>query len=153
MEDEKLGVAFKDVNFSRLVDKLSPCCLSEDICGGCERETCLVGYGTECIKNCMINKVTYVIDGCKNIPIMDTRIYDKEYITDGVADILRTCKSCKENHFENCIVNILRSCYEVILFGEEKEYKGSALVYLNDLKESSPEIADKLFQKYITRIG
>ena len=49
------------------------------------------------------------------------------------------------------IVNILRSCYEVILFGEEKEYKGNALVYLNDLKGSNPEMADKLFQKYMIR--
>lgn len=146
-----MGVAFKEINFSRLVDKLSPCCLSENECGVCERETCLVGYGTECIKKCMINKVTYVVDGYDNIPITDTRIYDKEYIMDGVVDILKTCKSCKENHFENCIVNILRSCYEVILLGEEKDYKGSAFVYLNELKETNPEIADILFKKYMTR--
>ncbi|WP_411170616.1 hypothetical protein ACH36K_09115 [Clostridium sp. MB05] len=146
-----MGIAFKEINFSRLVDKLGPCCLSESECGVCEREKCLVGYGTECIKNCMINKVTYVIDGCNKIPITDTKIYDKEYIMEGVVDILKTCKSCKENHYENCVINILRSCYEVILLGEEKEYKGSALVYLNDLKQSNPEIADRLFQKYMSR--
>ena len=36
-------------------------------------------------------------------------------------------------------------------FGEEKDYKGSALVYINDLKESDPEIADELFKRYMTR--
>lgn len=146
-----MAVEFKDVNFSKLVDKLSPCCLSKDVCGTCERNTCLVGYGTECIKNCMINKVTYVMDGMKNIPVTDLRIYDKGNISNGIVDILKTCKSCRENHFENCIVNVLRSCYEVILFGEEKEYKGSALVYLNELKGYNSEIADQLFQKYMTR--
>ncbi|MBU5456010.1 hypothetical protein [Caproiciproducens sp. MSJ-32] len=53
--------------------------------------------------------------------------------------------------FNNCIVNILRSCYEVILLGEEKDYKGSALLYINDLKETNPEIADELFKRYMTR--
>lgn len=146
-----MGVSFKELNFSRLVDKLQPCCLSERECGVCERASCLVGYGTECIKSCMINKVTYVQGGYDNIPITDTRVYDKEYITDAVVDILKTCKNCKESHFDNCIVNILRSCYEVILFGEEKEYKGSALVYLNDLKEGNPEMSEKLFEKYMSR--
>ena len=146
-----MAVAFNDINFSRLVDKLSPCCLSEDICGECDRKGCLVGYGTECIKECMINKVTYVMNGFENIPITVTRVYDTNNIMNGVVDILKVCKSCKENHFENCIVNILRSCYEVILLGEEKDYKGSALVYINDLKESDPEIADELFKRYMTR--
>lgn len=63
----------------------------------------------------MINKVTYVMDGMKNIPVTDVRIYDKGNIANGIVDILKTCKNCKENHFENCIVNILRSCYEVVL--------------------------------------
>ena len=146
-----MAVEFKDINFSKLVDKLIPCCLSKEVCGTCERNTCLVGYGTECIKSCMINKVTYVMDGMNNIPVTDLRIYEKERISTGIVDILKTCKSCKENHFENCIINILRSCYEVILFGEERKYKGSALIYLNELKDYNSEIADQLFQKYMTR--
>ena len=91
------------------------------------------------------------MDGMKNIPVTDVKIYDKGNILNGVADILKICKSCKENHYDNCIVNVLRSCYEVILFGEEKEYKGSALVYLNGLREDNPEIAEQLFQKYMAR--
>ncbi|ASW42587.1 hypothetical protein [Clostridium isatidis] len=146
-----MAVAFKDINFSRLVDKLSPCCLSKETCGVCDRKNCLVGYGTECIKECMINKVTYVMNGYENIPITDTKVYDKENIMNGIIDILKLCKNCKENHFNNCIVNILRSCYEVILLGEEKDYKGSALLYINDLKASNPEIADELFKRYMTR--
>ncbi len=146
-----MAVEFKEINFSKLVDKLAPCCLSEEVCGNCERNTCLVGYGTECIKNCMINKGTYVIDGMKNIPLSDMKVYDKYNIINEIADILKICKSCKESHYENCIVNVLRSCYEVVLFGEEKEYKGSALIYLNDLKDNNPEIAEQLLQKYISK--
>jgi hypothetical protein len=39
----------------------------------------------------------------------------------------------------------------VILLGEEKDYKGSAFVYLNELKETNPEIADILFKKYMAK--
>ena len=143
-----MSIQFKEVNFSKLVDKLSPCCLSEDVCGGCEKENCLIGYGKECLKNCMINKVTYVIDGHTNIPIMDTKLYDKEFAVEAIANTLKTCKSCNENHYDNCIINILRSCYEVILVGEEQKYKGSTFLYLNELQEINPEIADKVFKAY-----
>ena len=143
-----MSIAFKEVNFSKLVDKLSPCCLSEEVCGGCEKEKCLVGYAKECFKSCMINKVTYVVDGYKNIPFMDFKVYEEDFQIDGIAEILKTCKSCDEDHYDNCIVNILRSCYEVALIGEEQEYKGSTLLYLNELTEKNPIIADKIFERY-----
>lgn len=143
-----MSIAFKEVNFSKLFDKLSPCCLSEEVCEGCEKEKCLVGYAKECFKNCMINKVAYVIDGYKNIPLTDLKIYEKDFQIDGIVEILKTCKSCNEEHFDNCIINILRSCYEVALIGEEQEYKGSTLLYLSELRERNPIIAEKVFEKY-----
>lgn len=143
-----MSISFKEVNFSRLVDKLTPCCLSEELCGGCEREKCIVGYAKECIKNCMINKVTFVMDGSENIPNTDFKVYDKEFFVDGIVETLKTCRSCKEEHFENCIINILRSSYEVALIGEEQEYEGSTFLYLNKLKEINSSIADKVFRKY-----
>ncbi|GAA0076930.1 hypothetical protein UT300005_13080 [Clostridium sp. CTA-5] len=143
-----MGVAFKEVNFNELVNKLAPCCLGEEECNGCAKEKCLVGYGKECIKGCLKNKVTYVIDGYKNIPITDTRVYEQETVITAISDILKRCKSCSEEHYENCIINVIRSCYEVSLFGEEQEYEGSAFLYLNNLKNINEEIADKIFERY-----
>ena len=31
-----MAVEFKEINFSKLVDKLARCCLSEEVCGNCE---------------------------------------------------------------------------------------------------------------------
>ena len=146
-----MSIQFKDANFSRIVDKLCDCCLSEDVCGECNSKTCLISYGKNCLKHCMINKVTGVIDGHKNLPLLDTKIYDQEATIDGIVDILKTCKSCKEDHFENCIVNIIRNCYEIILTGQEQEYNGSTFLYLNKLKEIDSSLSDKVFEKFNTK--
>lgn len=151
MEADLMSIQFKDVNFSRVVDKLCDCCLSEDTCGECDANKCIISYGKECIKHCMINKVTGIIDGHKNIPLLDTKVYDKETATDGIVDILKTCKSCREDHFENCIINIIRNCYEIILTGQEQEYNGSALLYINSLKEIDSDLSDKVFEKFNSR--
>ncbi|MBD5593422.1 hypothetical protein HYI10_19405, partial [Clostridium botulinum] len=78
----------------------------------------------------------------------DTKLYDKDYVITAIADILKRCKSCQENHYDNCIINVLRNCYEISLFGEGQEYQGSAFMYLNGLKSVNEEIADKIFAKY-----
>ncbi|KQB78577.1 hypothetical protein AK964_07855 [Clostridium butyricum] len=141
-----MGIEFEASNFSKVADKLHGCCLSEDVCGSCEANNCLIKYGKDCIKYCMINKVSGVLDGYKNIPLMDTKVYDELMVIEGIADILKTCKNCSENHYENCIINILRNCYEIILTGHEQEYKGSTLLYLSELKENNPELSDKILQ-------
>ena len=143
-----MSIQFKEVNFSNVVDKLCECCLSEEVCGECNSSTCLISYGKECLKYCMINKTTGVVDGYKNIPLLDTKLYDKEFAVDGIVDILKTCKSCREDHFENCIINIIRNCYEIILTGQEQEYNGSALLYINSLKEIDSDLSDKVFEKF-----
>ena len=143
-----MSIQFKKVNFSKVVDNLCACCLSEDVCGECESSKCLISYGKDCLKYCMINKATGVLAGHKNIPLLDTKLYDQETVIDGIVDILKTCKSCREDHFENCIINIIRNCYEIILTGQEQEYKGSVLLYLNSLKEIDSNLADKIFEKF-----
>ncbi len=37
---------------------------------------------------------------------------------------------CKEDHVEDCIINVIRNCYEVGLFGDVQTYEGSTLQYL-----------------------
>ena len=143
-----MSIQFKKVNFSKVVDNLCACCLSEDVCGECESSKCLISYGKDCLKHCMINKATGVLDGHKNIPLLDTKLYDQETVIDGIVDILKTCKSCREDHFENCMINIIRNCYEIILTGQEQEYKGSVLLYINSLKDINVDLSNKVFEKF-----
>lgn len=122
-------------------------CLTTDSCGTCKLKTCLIGYSKICIANSLKEKVTYVIDGQANIPLADGKIYDKSYLTDSIADLLKQCKNCDKDHFENCLVNVLRNCYEILLFGDIQPYKGSTLLYLNHIKSLNSNLSTEIFSK------
>lgn len=57
-------------------------------------------------------------------------------------------KDCKEDHVEDCIINVIRNCYEVGLFGEVQPYEGSALQYLMRLKTDFPDNSIQIADAY-----
>lgn len=128
-----MAVSFDKLNTGVILKDLGSACLK---CPNCEKSDCLIGYGKQCITNCVTQNITYVEDGFANIPMGDFKKYDEETLINGIANILQLCGSCKENHFENCIINILRSCYELELFGETQEYNGDAIEYIIKLNHS-----------------
>ncbi|OFI06016.1 hypothetical protein CLOACE_13970 [Clostridium acetireducens DSM 10703] len=146
-----MGIAKNEINFDNITKNLANCCLTEEKCGACKEEKCLIGYSKKCILGCFKNDVTYVENGFKNIPSADAKLYDQHNLVVGISDILKQCRSCKEDHYDNCIINVLRSCYEVILFGETQKYDGSALVYLNEVKDSNKEIMQKIMEEYLKK--
>ncbi|GAA0122348.1 MAG: hypothetical protein KID00_02335 [Clostridium argentinense] len=138
-----------EINFDRLITNLGNCCLKKDnCCTNCVKETCLIGYSEESVKKCLKNNFLYVENGYANIPLADIKVYDHDNLITAIADILKQCKNCRENHYNDCIINIIRSCYEVALIGEMQKYKGSALVYLSDIKNINEDIGNKIFEKY-----
>lgn len=143
-----MGILSNEVNYNNLKHNLNQCCLENFSCKHCNKRNCLIGYSKINIYNCMKNNVTYVENGFDNIPVSDTKIYDTHSLVVAIADILKQCRSCKEDHFNNCLINVLRSCYEVALFGEPQEYDGNALSYLKNLQNINKDIADKIFIEY-----
>lgn len=143
-----MGVMSNEVNYDLLLSDLANCCLQLGNCGHCKKEKCLIGYAKESIKNCLKNDVTYIVDGCKNIPLNDAKIFEQEILIEAIIHILKQCKSCKEDHYDNCLINVMRSSYEVCLFGEIQKYKGSTIKYLSDISEQRPEIAEIMIEKY-----
>lgn len=139
-----MGVLFSEVNFDLIMKDLGKCCLG---CQGCQGSDCLVGYAKQCVTSCIKNNVTFVADGAANIPI-DTKLFHDEVLMDAIADILHQCKSCKQEHYENCIINVIRSCYEVAIFGDNLEYEGSAFRYLNAVNTAYPELAPHIIELY-----
>lgn len=131
-----MAVSFDKMDFNLVLKDLGSSCLGKDACGGCEKEKCLIGYAKDCTVGCVKDNVTYVENGFKNLPMGDFKSYDKEKLIVGIADILHLCASCHEEHYENCIVNIIRSCYELDLFGELQEYNGSAIDYIITLNHA-----------------
>lgn len=143
-----MGIMYEELDDEIALKDLANICLTEDVCPECNKEECLIGYAKKCLTNCLKEKITYVENGMDYIPIDDTKIYHEEDVATGVANILKICRSCGEMHFENCIINVIRSCYEVALFGEEREYKGSSFSYLSKLHEEGKWQADLVVEAY-----
>ena len=80
-----------------------------------------------------------VAQGMAHIPTMDFKVFDEVELETAIAHILKECKDCKEDHTEDCIINVIRSCYEVGLLGDVQPYEGSALQYLMYIKENFPD--------------
>ena len=81
---------------------------------------------------------------------MDLKPFNELELETAIAHILKECKDCKEDHTENCIINVIRNCYEVDLFGEIQDYAGSALQYLMYVKENFPEHSAQIADIYVT---
>lgn len=143
-----MGILNTEINYDKIITDLSKCCLTEASCGGCDKASCIVGYAQDCITQCFKDSVTFVENGSEKIPVMDFKVYNEEEFENGIAHILKQCRSCTYNHFDNCIINIIRNCYEIGLFGEVQSYEGSNFRYLNQIHNSHPEIADRIIAEF-----
>ena len=65
-----------------------------------------------------------------------------------ILKILKECKDCKQDHTENCIINVIRNCYEVGLFGDIHPFEGSVFQYLMYLNSQFPEKSAQIAQLY-----
>ncbi len=127
---------------------LKNCCMEKDNCSQCQKEKCLIGYAKQCIGNYMKSPRRDVPRGMKKIPTTDFKRYEEDELETAIAHILQACKNCKEEHTENCIINVIRSCYEVGLFGDVRPYEGSALQYLMYLNTDFADKALKIAAVY-----
>lgn len=125
--------------------------MGEKACGGCENEKCLIGYCKECLLTALKQGDDFINGGVENIPYNDVKIYDNEILIDTIGFLLNQCRNCNLYHDEDCIINIVRKCLEIILFGDSLEYKGSVLIYLNDIKSVNSDMADKILKVYNKR--
>lgn len=91
-----------------------------------------------------------VPNGTERIPTMDFKVFEETGMEIAIAHILKECKDCKENHVENCIINVIRNCYEVGLFGEIQPYEGSTLQYVMNLKSKFPERSQEIAEEYMS---
>jgi hypothetical protein len=133
------------IDYNGLISEISECCLTEKSCGGCDKKVCLIGYSIDGVKTCLKEKSDFLEDGMEDIPYQDTKIYDTETVVNSLAALLHQCRNCNVYHDEECIINVVRSTFEIILLGETQEYRGSALMYLNDIKEVNQEVANSVF--------
>jgi hypothetical protein len=137
-----------DINFNSLITSVGKCCLGEQDCGTCSKENCLVGYCKKNLLTCLKTGEQFIDGEIDNIPLFDTKVFDEKSIIETIGLILNECKNCNAYHDEECIINMLRSSCEVILFGNPMDYNGSALLYLEDVKQHNAEISSKIFDAF-----
>lgn len=138
----------KGLNAQLVWEDLQNCCISEAVCGQCHGEACIIGFAKECIKEYQKKPQKEVPNGAERIPTMDYKAFDEVELEIAIAHILKECKDCKEDHVEDCIINVIRNCYEVGLFGDVQTYEGSALQYLMKVQADFPEKSIKIAEAY-----
>lgn len=138
----------KGFNAALVWNDLQNCCMGESSCEECQGTSCTIGYAKQCIQDFQREPKKEVADGTKKIPTMDFKVFDELELETAIAHILKECKDCKEDHTENCIINVIRNCYEVSLFGDLHPYEGSALQYLMFLKSHFPDKSDRIAELY-----
>jgi hypothetical protein len=144
-----MGIRYDEINLQEIFQDLGTVCKTERACGHCAGPACLVGYSKECAANCRKKKVTYVEDGVANIPPSDIRGgYDEYDVLHAISHLLVQCRSCKETHYDNCIINVIRNCLEVIEFGEELDYEGTSLQYMMKVSQLNPEKGAVIMEEY-----
>ncbi len=129
-------------------EDLENCCLKDTVCDRCKGAECTIGFAKQCINNYLVKPQKEVPGGTDNIPVADFKVFDETELEKAIAHILKECKDCKEDHTEDCIINVIRNCYEVGLFGDVHPYEGSALQYLMYLKSRFPEKSALIAELY-----
>lgn len=138
----------KGFNAGLVGEDLENCCRQEGVCGQCQKAKCIIGYGKQCISDYEKEPKKLVPKGVAHIPTTDFKVFDEVELEAGIAHILKECKDCKEDHTDDCIINVIRGCYEVGLVGDVHKYEGSALQYLMYLKENFPDKALRIAEFY-----
>ena len=139
----------KGLNAELVGIDLENCCRKETACGQCRKSDCIIGYGKQCISAYKKEPKKEVELGMEHIPTTDFKTFDEVELETAIAHILKECKDCKEDHTDECIINVIRSCYEVGLLGDVQPYEGSALQYLMFLKANFPERAARIAEIYM----
>ena len=138
----------KGLNDKLVWNDLEKCCRSEATCGACQGTDCTIGFAKQCMKNYQKEPKKEVPNGKDNIPLLDFKVFDELELKTAIAHILKECKDCKEDHTEDCIINVIRNCYEIGLFGDLHPYEGSALQYLMYLQANFPDKAVQIVDIY-----
>lgn len=139
----------KGLNAELVQNDLGNCCNSESVCGQCQNGNCIIGYAKQCIEEYQKEPKKEVPDGVEHIPITDFKTFDESELEIAITHMLKECKDCKEEHVEDCIINVIRNCYEVGLFGSTQPYEGSTLQYVMYLKASFPEKSERIANLYL----
>lgn len=114
-------------------EMLNELCKTEAVCGTCAEKKCLVGFSKYINYATIDMKPPHLKGASAELPKYDMRGgYDEDQVLKILATTLVNCRSCKDNHTDDCCLAVIRDCMEMIEFGENISYKGEPLSYIVD---------------------
>lgn len=116
----------------------------------CNYLKCNIGFANYVVKNIKDNTTSSIDDGESLIPKYDFKYYDEKVIARGIANICRLCKECNENHNENCVIALTRRTLEYTQLKDKILYPGNIILYLLNVAEQKPELAELIKQEYMS---
>lgn len=138
----------ESLNIPYIRKNIEGCCRSEDVCESCEGKNCLIGFAKIVSNYADLKKMLTIPSGLKLVPMQDFKVYEAEDVIKALAVINLECKSCMDNHDDNCVINIMRSSLEIALLGQSVPFTGGSLSYIMALTNINPELGNKVMEQY-----
>lgn len=130
-----------DVDLAALERPLERICQNCDQQGACRKDKCLAGFARQVLKYARLKGALDVPGARSLIPLDDFKPYGQDLVAAGLAETLRQCRECRDNHSPDCVIALVRTCLESTVLPENIDYPGSVFLYLVRVKEQSPELA------------
>jgi hypothetical protein len=144
-----MAIGFDDVDLYEAFQDFGKVCQSVDDCREFGQRGCPVQYGKSCANQCVLDDVTYVKKGKEDMPQTPALgCFDEQEALKSIGHLLIQCKTCRQNHNDDCIISVLRNYLEQILFGECLSYGGIPLEYIVTISERSEEMANVIVEEY-----
>ncbi|MBC9785607.1 hypothetical protein H1S01_14025 [Heliobacterium chlorum] len=144
-------IAENEINLQEIHEKLNNLCLDGEVCSNCEKNKCLIFFAKKVASYVLTKKVTTIRQGMAMIPNHDLKTYSEDDMIETLAMVLQQCKDCRDNHDDDCTINLIRTCMEYALFGDKLPYQGSVTLYLLEAQKSNGRVGDTLKAKYLNR--
>ncbi|MGI9861541.1 hypothetical protein SDD30_09185 [Moorella naiadis] len=146
-------MAARNIDLNRMQEFIDRCCKTESECSQCNRTQCLIGFAQTAIAYARKKNTSRIPRGHELVPQDDLRAYYQDDLTNALVEVLLQCQNCRDNHEEECVINVTRRALELALLGDNFEYEGSVFTYLMQLTRHNQEIGNKLLRVYQDRKG
>lgn len=132
--------------FNKVEESLSEICEDCLECGSekCHQTKCHISFAKSTIQIASDSGVKTLKGGMNLIPNLDMKFYEESQISKSIAQVLKLCKECKDNHSEECVLSLLRRSLESTVLKEQNIFPGSTFMYLMNVAKENPEFAQKI---------
>ncbi len=139
----------EEVDLQALLNRVEAVCSSCDSfkTPKCNESQCLAGFARKVLKFAVQKKAWDIPGASKLLPARDFKPYYLDQVAPAIAETLRQCRQCRDNHSPDCVVALVRTALESTLLEEKIDYPGSVFLYLTKIKEQHPELSTALAQE------